>query len=110
MMLAVQVEGGGSTHAVVADHREGDLCRVRVHGPLKAEIVGFVHRDDRSIKESAVGTTAAVLVGQQAGEWEGLAFEPWRHPEDRGETASQATESDSDSGTGDVHPRVEALR
>ena len=94
MMLAVQVEGGGSTHAVVADHREGDLCRVRVHGPLKAEIVGFVHRDDRSIKESAVGTTAAVLVGQQAGEWEGLAFEPWRHPEDRGETASQATESD----------------
>ena len=97
MMLAVQPEGGGRAHTVVADHREGDLCKVRVHGPLRAEVVGFVHRDDRAIKESAVGATAAVLVGQESGAWEGFAFEPWRHPDDSGETAAQAAESQSES-------------
>ena len=98
MMLAVQTEGGGSTHTVVADHRKGDLCKVRVHGPLRAEIVGFVHRDDRAIKESAIGTTAAVLVGQESGEWKGFAFEPWRHPDDGGESAAQATETGTGTG------------
>ena len=93
MMLAVQTEGGGSTHTVVADHREGDLCKVRVHGPLRAEIAGFVHRDDRAIKESAIGATAAMFVGQESGEWEGFAFEPWRHPDDGGEAAAQADET-----------------
>ena len=88
MMLAVEVEGGGSIHAMVADHREGDLCKIRVHGPLRAEIVGFVHRDDRAIKESAVATTAAMLVGQEHDEWEGLAFERWRHPDDGSETST----------------------
>ena len=100
MMLAVQTEAGGSTHTVLADHREGDLCKVRVHGPLRAEIVGFVHRDDRAIKESAVGATAALLVGQENGEWEGLAFEPWRRLDDSGEMAAQA--SGTGSGTGAV--------
>ena len=100
MMLAVQTESGGRTHTVVADHREGDLCRVRVHGPLRAEIVGFVHRDDRALKESAVGATAAVLVGQESSEWEGFAFEPWRHPDDGGEAGAQA--GDTGSGTGTV--------
>ena len=99
LMLAVQTEGGGSTHSVVADHREGDLCKVRVHGPLRAEIVGFVHRDDRAIKESAIGATAAVFVGQERGEWEGFAFEPWRHPDDGGESAAQADEAGSGTGT-----------
>ena len=98
MMLAVQAEGGGNTHTVVADHREGDLCKVRVHGPFRAEIAGFVHRDDRAIKESAVGVTAAVLVGQENGEWEGFAFEPWRHPDDSGETAVQATGTGTGGG------------
>ena len=98
MMLAVQAGSGGSTHTVVADHREGDLCKVRIHGPLRAEIVGFVHRDDRSIRESAVGTTAAMIVGQVNDEWEGLAFEPWRHPDDSGETATQADETGSGTG------------
>ena len=99
MMLAVQTEGGGSTHTVVADHREGDVCKVRVHGPLRAEIFGFVHRDDRAIKESAVGATAALLVGQENDEWKGLAFEPWRPPDSSGETAAQATETGSGTGT-----------
>ena len=90
MMLAVQAESGGKNHAVVVDQREGDLCRVRVHGPLRADIVGFVHRDDRAIKESAVGATAAVLVGQESGEWEGFAFEPWRRPDVGGEPAAKA--------------------
>ena len=99
MMLAVQTEGGGRTHAVVGDHREGDLCKVRVHGPFRAEIVGFVHRDDRAIKESAVPATAAMLVGQESGEWEGFAFEPWRHPDDGGQAAAQADATGSGSGT-----------
>ena len=97
MMLAVQSECGGRTHTMVADHREGDLCKVRVHGPLRAEVVGFVHRDDRAIRESAIAATAAVLVGQESDEWEGFAFEPWRHPDDIGVTAAQATESQSES-------------
>ena len=41
--------------------------------------------------------TAAVLVGQESGAWEGFAFEPWRHPDDIGVTAAQATESQSES-------------
>ena len=86
MMLAVEAEGGGSVHTMVTDHREGDLCKIRVYGPLRAEIVGFVHRDDRAIKESAVATTAAMLVGQEHDEWEGLAFESWRHPDDSSES------------------------
>ena len=98
MMLDVQAEGGGSTSAVVVDHREGDLCKVRVHGPLRAEIVGFVHRDDRAIKEGALGTTAAVVVAQHNGEWEGLGFEPWRHPDDGGEAAAQTDETGSGTG------------
>ena len=99
MMLAVQTESGGRTHTVVADHREGDLCKVSVHGPLRAEIVGFVHRDDRALKESAVGATAAVLVGQESSEWEGFAFEPWRHPDDGGEAGAQAGVAESGTGT-----------
>ena len=101
MLLAVQTEGGGSAHTVVGDHREGDLCQVRVDGPLRAEIGGFVHRDDRAIKDSALGTTAAVLVGQESGEWEGFAFEPWKHPEDGGKVATQAGETESGTGTAD---------
>ena len=100
MMLTVQSEGAGSTRTVLADHREGDLCRVRVHGPLRAEIVGFVHRDDRAIKESAIGATAAVLVGQERSDWEGFAFEPWRHPDDSPETPSPADDSGSGTGNG----------
>ena len=98
MMLAVQTEGGGGTSTVVVDHREGDICKVRVHGPIRAEIVGFVHRDDRAIKEGALGTTVAVVVGQQNGEWEGLGFEPWRHPDDGGEAAAQTDETESGTG------------
>ena len=98
MMLPVRSEGGGSVHTVVTDHREGDLCKVRVNGPLRAEIIGFVHRDDRAIRESALGATAAVLVGQQSGAWEGLAFEPWRHPDDSGETSAPADGAGSGNG------------
>ena len=100
MMLAVQTEGGGNTHTVVADHREGDLCKVRVHGPLGAESRRLrAPRRPSSIKESAVGATAAVLVGQENDEWEGFAFEPWRHADDSGESAAQAYETGPGTGT-----------
>ena len=66
----------GSSHGHVTDHRQQDWCRVQVHSPLSAEVLGFVYRDDRSIKPLARGLTAGMLVRQGAENWRGLAFRP----------------------------------
>ena len=37
----------GDSHGYVTDHRQQDWCRIQVHSPLLAEVIGFVYRDDR---------------------------------------------------------------
>ena len=105
MMLAVQTEGGGSTHTVVADHRKGDLCKVRVHGPLRAEIVGFVHRDGPSHQGKRDRHDGAGAVGQESGEWKGFAFEPWRHPDDAGSRRRRPTKRGPGPGSWKAVPK-----
>ena len=66
----------GDSHGYVADHRQQDWCRIQVHTPLHAEVIGFVYRDDRSIKQPVRDITAGMLVFQGAEAWRGWVFRP----------------------------------
>ena len=49
-------------HSFVGGHRQGDICRVAVHDPFTAEIVGYQYRDNRAINRDVVGAAAAIVV------------------------------------------------
>ena len=73
--LAATPMMGGAAHGFIGDQRQGDLCRIRVHSPLLAEIAGFTYRDDRSIKDSVLETSAAMMVRQKGELRRGFGFE-----------------------------------
>ena len=52
----------GAMHSFVGGHRQGDICRVAVHDPFTAEIVGYQYRDNRAINRDVVGAAAAIVV------------------------------------------------
>ena len=65
----------GAMHGFIAAHRHGDICRVAVHSPLNAEIVGFQYRDDRQINVDLAGAVAGIVVEHNyAQSWSGLVF------------------------------------
>ena len=65
----------GAMHGFIAAHRHGDICRVAVHSPLNAEIVGFQYRDDRKINVDLAGAVAGFVVEHNYGQaWSGLVF------------------------------------
>ena len=65
----------GAMHGFIAAHRHGDICRVAVHSPLNAEIVGFQYRDDRKINVDLAGAVAGIVVEHNyAQSWSGLVF------------------------------------
>ena len=66
---------GGGEHGFVSDTRQGDVCRVRVHTPLFAEIAGFSYCDDRTIKKTIREATSGFVVHQGVEEWRGMKFE-----------------------------------
>ncbi len=73
--LSIVQPMAGSLHGFVSGHRQGDACRVAVHDPLWAEIVGFEYRRHRAIGPGLHGATAGVVVehdNQSA--WSGLLF------------------------------------
>ena len=72
----------GDSHGYVADQRQQDWCRIQVHTPLLAEVIGFVYRDDRTIKKSVRDITAGMLVRQGAEAWRGWIFRPSSADED----------------------------
>ena len=52
----------GAMHSFVGGHRQGDICRVAVHDPFTAEIVGYQYRDNRAINRDVLGAAAAIVV------------------------------------------------
>ena len=65
----------GALHGFIVAHRHGDTCRVAVHSPFSAEIVGFQYRDDRKINADLSTSLAGLVVEHNyAQAWSGLVF------------------------------------
>ena len=93
----------GGLHGFIAAHRHGDACRVVVHHPFWAEVVGFQYRDDRPMNQDLVGATAGVVVEHDMGQaWSGLVFRPTEDLEDaNGSDTDDDTNDDTDDDTND---------
>ncbi len=67
----------GRLHGFVPAHRQGDACRVAVHNPFSAEVLGFQYRDDRAVGAAMSDATAGLVVEHSGGQgWSGLVFRP----------------------------------
>ena len=67
----------GALHGFIASHRQGDSCRIAVHEPFWAEIVGFQYRENLKINASLTEATAGVVVEHNTGDaWSGMVFRP----------------------------------
>lgn len=93
--LSPLAPGAGNQHGFVADHRQGDWCRVSVVNPLFAEITGYSHRDDRHLGESVRDATVGFVVREEFGEWHGMLFRP-----DADEGDAGAADDSSGGGPG----------
>ena len=83
----------GAMHSFVGGHRQGDICRVAVHDPFSAEIVGYQYRDNRAINRDVVGAAAAIVVEHNFDDaWTGIVL---RRIEDMDDTASDETTEDA---------------
>ena len=79
----------GAMHSFVGGHRQGDICRVAVHDPFTAEIVGYQYRDNRAINRDVVGAAAAIVVEHNFDDaWSGIVV---RRIEDMDATESDET-------------------
>ncbi len=76
--LPVMEPMAGGQHGFVTSHRQGDLCRIAVHSPTHAEIVGFSYRDDRKLGLDVSNASAGVVIRQNTEEWRGFGFWPDR--------------------------------
>lgn len=74
---------GGGEHGFVHAHRQGDLCRVMVHQPLFAEVVGFGYRDDRRLSADFADVSTGLTVRADDEGWAGLVFLPKEEMEKR---------------------------
>ena len=91
--LSVVTPMAGAMHGFISAHRHGDICRVAVHNPLSAEIVGFQYRDDRKINVDLVEAVAGFVVEHDHSQaWSGLVFRRNDPPREV---------DDADSGTDD---------
>ena len=87
----IQLMAGG-LHGFIPAHRQGDVCRVAVHDPLWAEVVGFQYRNDLPINVGIAGATAGIVVEHDTGDaWSGMVF---RRTEDLDEALADATQGD----------------
>ena len=83
----------GAMHSFVGGHRQGDICRVAVHDPFSAEIVGYQYRDNRAINRDVVGAAAAIVVEHNFEDaWSGIVVRRIEDMED--------VESDQSSDAG----------
>lgn len=65
----------GSGHGFISAHRHRDSCRVAVHDPFRAEIVGFQYRANRRINAGVAEVTAGLVVEHNyATSWSGWVF------------------------------------
>ena len=82
----------GAMHSFVGGHRQGDICRVAVHDPFTAEIVGYQYRDNRAINRDVVGAAAAIVVEHNfADAWTGIVL---RRIEDMDDPETDETSED----------------
>ena len=82
----------GAMHSFVGGHRQGDICRVAVHDPFSAEIVGYQYRDNRAINRDVVGAAAAIVVEHNFDDaWTGIVV---RRIEDMDDTETDETAED----------------
>jgi hypothetical protein len=105
--LPVVMPMAGALHGFITAHRHGDTCRVAVHNPMHAEIVGFQYRDDRKINQDLSGAVAGLVVEHNyAQAWSGLVFRRADDLQNAPETREQKTneEADADDSDGDAEP------
>ena len=98
--LTVLEPMAGGLHGFLRAHRHGDICRVAVHDPLSAEIIGFQYRADRRINADIVGATAGFVVEHDMRDaWSGIVFRPTRQLEEpeleEPDTMSDGTSDDT---------------
>ena len=101
--LPVVEQMAGAMHSFVGGHRQGDMCRVAVHDPFTAEIVGYQYRDNRAINRDVVGAATAILVEHNYEDaWSGIVV---RRIDDMDDVESDETSEDAaeekDAGEGD---------
>lgn len=76
VLLAPLAPSAGNQHGFVADHRQGDWCRVAVVNPLLAEIIGYSHREDRHLGEDVREASLGVVMRDGVDGWQGMLFRP----------------------------------
>ena len=67
---------GGDGHGFVHAHRQGDICRVLVHHPLFAEVMGFRYGADRRVAADFADASMGMTVRHGTEDWAGLVFRP----------------------------------
>ena len=88
----------GAMHGFVAGHRQGDICRVAVHDPFTAEIVGYQFRDNRAINRDVMGAAAAIVVEHNFEDaWSGIVL---RRIEDMDDAGTDETSDDAGEDEG----------
>ena len=108
--LPVVEQMAGAMHSSVGGHRQGDICRVAVHDPFTAEIVGYQYRDNRAINRDVVGAAAAILVEHNyADAWSGIVV---RRIEDMDAVESDESSEDAtkDEDATDAAPDAPATQ
>ena len=94
--LAVLEPMAGGLHGFLRAHRHGDVCRVAVHDPLSAEIIGFQYREDRRINLDIMDATAGFVVEHDQNDaWSGLVFRTTRQLEEEPDPTSDDTSDDT---------------
>ena len=82
--LSIVQPMAGGLHGFVAAHRHGDPCRVAVHDPLWAEVVGFEYRRHASLSQGLTNATAGVVVEHdRRSAWTGMLFRPTSEDEEQ---------------------------
>ncbi|MCY4467318.1 MAG: hypothetical protein OXC08_01245 [Thiotrichales bacterium] len=85
----------GAMHSFVGGHRQGDICRVAVHDPFTAEIVGYQYRDNRPINRDVVGAAAAIVVEHNFDDaWTGIVVRNIADMDDAETAEEEDTEED----------------
>ena len=96
--LSILQPMAGGLHGFVSAHRQGDACRVAVHDPLWAEIVGFEYRRHRALSEGLTESTAGVVIEHDTqNAWTGMVFK--RKEEDPDDDADDDTDGNTNTDT-----------
>ena len=104
--LPVVTPMAGALHGFITGHRHGDTCRVAVHNPMHAEIVGFQYRDDRKINDDLSGAVAGLVVEHNYSQaWSGVVFRRTDDLQNAPKARERAADDGADSGDDEPSPR-----